>query len=92
MRFTVTRNVTEATSVRIVVAHFRQENFDDAKLIEAVQNIEDGLIDADYGGGMIKQRIARDGGGKSGGYTLKEISKVLNIHYMTISKVLNRKN
>jgi hypothetical protein len=92
MRFTVTRSVTEATSVRIVVAHFRQENFDDAKLIEAVQNIEDGLIDADYGGGMIKQRIARDGGGKSGGYTLKEISKVLNIHYMTISKVLNRKN
>ena len=26
------------------------------------------------------------------GYTLKEISKILNIHYTTISKVLNRKN
>lgn len=46
----------------------RQENIDDAKLVEAVQNIENGLIDADYGGGLIKQRIARDGEGKSGGH------------------------
>jgi hypothetical protein len=27
-----------------------------------------GLIDADLGGGVIKQRIARQGGGKSGGF------------------------
>ena len=27
-----------------------------------------GLIDADYGDGLIKQRIARPGEGKSGGY------------------------
>jgi hypothetical protein len=46
----------------------RQEGIDDAKLVETVQSIESGLIDADYGGGLIKQRIARDGGGKSGGY------------------------
>ena len=46
----------------------RQENLDDAKLRGAVQNIESGLIDADYGGGMFKQRIARDGEGKSVGY------------------------
>lgn len=46
----------------------RQEDIDDAKLVEAVQNIENGLVDADYGGGLIKQRIARDGEGKSGGY------------------------
>ena len=26
------------------------------------------LIDADLGGGLIKQRVAREGGGKSGGY------------------------
>ena len=45
-----------------------KEGIDDAKLVETVQNIESGLIDADYGGGLIKQRIARDGGGKSGGY------------------------
>lgn len=29
---------------------------------------ESGLIDADLGNGLIKQRIARQGGGKSGGY------------------------
>lgn len=45
-----------------------KEGIDDAKLVETVQIIESGLVDADYGGGLIKQRIARDGGGKSGGY------------------------
>lgn len=45
-----------------------KEDIDDAKLVETVQIIESGLVDADYGGGLIKQRIARDGGGKSGGY------------------------
>ena len=46
----------------------RKEDIDDAKLVETVQSIESGLVDADYGGGLIKQRIARAGGGKSGGY------------------------
>lgn len=45
-----------------------KEDIDDTKLVETVQMIESGLVDADYGGGLIKQRIARDGGGKSGGY------------------------
>ncbi len=48
--------------------HASKEGIDDAKLVEAVRQIEKGLIDADYGGGMIKQRIAREGGGKSGGH------------------------
>jgi hypothetical protein len=33
-----------------------------------VQHAESGLIDADLGGGVIKQRVARPGKGKSGGY------------------------
>ena len=37
-------------------------------LVHAVRSAESGLIDADLGGGLIKQRIARDGHGKSGGY------------------------
>jgi len=45
-----------------------KERIADAKLCEAVENAEKGLIDADYGGGLIKQRIARPGEGKSGGY------------------------
>lgn len=46
----------------------RKEGIADAKLCEAIENAEKGLIDADYGDGLIKQRIARPGEGKSGGY------------------------
>ncbi|MES2944056.1 MAG: type II toxin-antitoxin system RelE/ParE family toxin [Pseudomonadota bacterium] len=46
----------------------RKEKISDKKLIEAVENADSGLIDANYGGGVIKQRIARPNEGKSGGY------------------------
>lgn len=34
----------------------------------AIKNAESGLIDADYGGEVIKQRIAQHNKGKSGGF------------------------
>lgn len=37
-------------------------------LRDAVRRAEGGLVDADLGGGVIKQRVARPGQGKSGGY------------------------
>ena len=37
----------------------RNEGIDDAKLCEVVRDAEAGKIAADYGGGVIKQRIAR---------------------------------
>jgi len=40
----------------------------DEDLCEAVRQVSRGLIDADLGGGVIKQRIARKGEGKSGGF------------------------
>lgn len=46
----------------------RKEGISDAKLREAVRDAEAGKIDCDYGGGVIKQRIARLNEGKSGGY------------------------
>ena len=46
----------------------KSEGISDEKLVQAVKDIEDGNIDADYGGGVIKQRISRPGEGKSGGY------------------------
>lgn len=46
----------------------RKEKLADAVLIEAVDRAEKGQIDADLGGGVIKQRVARPGKGKSGGY------------------------
>ena len=46
----------------------KREGLDDAALREAVRRAESGLIDADLGGGVIKQRVARKGGGRSGGF------------------------
>lgn len=46
----------------------RREGIDDAALCEAVEQAEKGLIGADLGSGVIKQRIARPNEGKSGGY------------------------
>ena len=46
----------------------RQENIPDRSLLQAVSRAERGLIDADLGGGLIKQRLARQGRGRSGGY------------------------
>jgi hypothetical protein len=40
----------------------------DAQLCEAISDANRGLIAADLGGGVIKQRIARSGQGKSGGF------------------------
>jgi hypothetical protein len=46
----------------------RKEGIADPALIEAVDRAEAGLIDADLGGGLIKQRVARRGQGRRGGY------------------------
>lgn len=46
----------------------RKEALDDATLLEAAADAAAGRIDADLGGGVIKQRVARKGGGKSGGF------------------------
>lgn len=46
----------------------RRQQIDDGALCEAISRAEQGLIDADLGGGVIKQRIPRLGQGRSGGY------------------------
>jgi hypothetical protein len=46
----------------------RRERIDDAALADAVGRAERGQIDADLGGGVIKQRVARPGAGRSGGF------------------------
>jgi len=45
----------------------RKEGIADAALCEAIVRAEKGQIDADLGGGVIKQRIARPGQGRSKG-------------------------
>jgi len=53
-----------AGSVRPASAHRRRS------LKEAIEPADRGLIDADLGGGIIKQRVARAGQGRSGGHRM----------------------
>jgi hypothetical protein len=46
----------------------KKADLDDATLRSAVADAERGLIGAKLGGGVIKQRVARAGEGKSGGF------------------------
>ena len=48
----------------------RREHLEDHSLCDAIERAERGLVDADLGGGIIKQRVARTGRGRSGGYRL----------------------
>ena len=46
----------------------RKEKLGNECLCEAVKRAGDGLVDADLGAGLIKQRVARAGRGRSSGY------------------------
>jgi hypothetical protein len=46
----------------------RKSALKDEELLKAAEAVTRGRWDANLGGGVFKQRIAREGGGKSGGY------------------------
>lgn len=46
----------------------RKQCIPDKALLEAIERAEKGQIDADLGGGVIKQRVGRKGQGKSRGF------------------------
>lgn len=54
----------------------RKADLGNAELLEAANAVASGLSDADLGGGVFKQRIAREGGGKSGGFRTIILFKV----------------
>lgn len=54
----------------------RKARISDADLCRTVADIGEGLIDADLGGGVIKQRVARRGSGKSGGFRVLVVLKM----------------
>jgi hypothetical protein len=51
-----------------MMRYARRERIADSSLREAVERAGRGSIDADLGGGVIMQRVARGGQGRSGGY------------------------
>ena len=53
---------------KIFARFARRQRIGDNALCEAVDRAERGLVDADLGGGVIKQRVARPNEGRSGGF------------------------
>jgi len=62
--------VREAFKTRWLARFARRENIDDKSLCDSIDRADRGLIDADLGSGLIKQRVARRGKGRSGGYRM----------------------
>ena len=54
----------------------RKAGLGSAEMLEAARALASGQWDADLGGGVYKQRIAREGGGKSGGFRTIILFKV----------------
>jgi len=55
---------------KLLARFTRRERISDACLAEAIRRAERGVIDADLGAGLIKQRVGRAGQGRSGGYRM----------------------
>ena len=65
------RRASPAMSVYVTkeFARFaRKGGLVDSKLHQAARDVVEGRHDADLGGGVFKQRVAREGRGKSGGF------------------------
>jgi hypothetical protein len=54
----------------------RKAELADEALCQSVREAEQGLITADLGGGVIKQRIGRAGQGKSGGFRVLIVFRI----------------
>jgi hypothetical protein len=55
---------------RTLAKFARQNGIRDASLVAAIENAMRGLVDADLGGHIVKQRVARPGQGKRGGFRM----------------------
>jgi hypothetical protein len=48
----------------------QRERISDAALADAIERMARGLVDADLGGGIVKQRVARAGQGRAAGFRM----------------------
>jgi hypothetical protein len=58
---------TAVYKTKVFARFSRKARISDRVLWDVAQAVDQGRIDADLGGGVVKQRIARPGQGKSGG-------------------------
>lgn len=69
----------------------RKERLTEAALRDAVERAARGQIDADLGGGVIKQRVARPGQGRSGGYRMILLYRRAELAIFAFGYAKNRK-
>ena len=69
----------------------RKAALQDVDLLDAAAAVASGLWDADLGGGVFKQRIAREGTGKSGGFRTIILFKVGGHHFFVHGFAKNEK-
>lgn len=60
-------NIKRVFKTRYFSRWFRKIGLSDVALCQAVKEMEQGLIDANLGGGVVKKRLAVPGRGKRGG-------------------------
>ena len=60
--------MTRSFKTKAFARFARREGLSDRRLRDAVGAMERGLVHAQLGSGVVKQRIAREGQGRSGGY------------------------
>ena len=60
----------------------RKTELTDAALCVAVEEMVDGLIDADLGGGVVKKRIGLSGRGKRGGVRTLVATRKGNVYIL----------
>lgn len=70
----------------------KKESISDIALMEAVERAEKGLIDADLGGYVIKQRIGREGQGRSSGYRVLIAARLKKRYIFLIGFAKNDKD
>jgi hypothetical protein len=70
----------------------KKEHISDTALLEAIERAEKGLIDADLGGHIIKQRIKREGQGRSSGYRVLIAARLKKRYVFMIGFAKNEKD
>ncbi|WP_231495164.1 type II toxin-antitoxin system RelE/ParE family toxin [Bibersteinia trehalosi] len=66
-----------------------KQKISDEQLIWAIQRAEQGLIDANLGSNIIKQRVARQAQGRSSGYRVLIFYKIRDNHFFVAGYAKN---
>lgn len=69
-----------------------KQKISDNLLYETILRAEQGLIDANLGGNVIKQRVARQGQGRSSGYRVLIFYKIQDNHFFVAGYAKNEQD